>query len=65
MIESSISGILPRPSRLISKTRLSARSRISEDELAEVYKTYSKEVIDYQIGAGLTYVNDGYLGGRT
>jgi 5-methyltetrahydropteroyltriglutamate--homocysteine methyltransferase len=61
MIESSISGILPRPSRLISKTRQSARSRISDEELAEAYRKYSKKVIDYQIESGLTYVNDGYL----
>ena len=61
MIESSISGILPRPSRLIFKTRQSARSRISDEELAEAYRKYSKEVIDYQVESGLTYLNDGYL----
>lgn len=61
MIESSISGILPRPSRLISKTRQSARSRISDEELAETYRKYSKEVINYQVESGLTYVNDGCL----
>jgi hypothetical protein len=41
MIQSSISGILPRPSRLISKTRQYDRSRISEEELAEAYRKYS------------------------
>lgn len=61
MIESSVSGILPRPNRLISATRQFDRSRISEDELGEAYRKYSKEVIEYQLETGLTYVNDGYL----
>ncbi len=61
MIQSSISGILPRPSRLISATRQSARARISEEELAQAYEKYSKKVIDFKVESGLTYVNDGYL----
>ncbi len=61
MIQSSISGILPRPSRLISATRQSAMARISEEELAQAYEKYSKKVIDFKVESGLTYVNDGYL----
>ncbi len=61
MIESSVSGILPRPSRLISMTRKYDRSRVSEEELEESYRKYSKTVIDYQVESGLTYVDDGYL----
>mgnify|MGYP001032105374 CR=1 FL=1 len=60
-IKSSISGCLPRPPRLISTTRKYDRSRINEEELEEAYRTYTKEVIDYQVEQGLTYINDGYL----
>ncbi len=61
MIQSSISGILPRPSKLISATRRYDRSRITEDELADAYRKYSEEVICYQQEAGLSLINDGYL----
>jgi len=60
-IKCSISGCLPRPQRLISETRKYDRSRINEEELEEAYRTYTKEVIDYQVEQGLTYINDGYL----
>jgi 5-methyltetrahydropteroyltriglutamate--homocysteine methyltransferase len=60
-IKSSISGVLPRPPKLISATREYDRSRITPEELETAYKTYSKEVIDYQTKQGLTYINDGYL----
>jgi len=60
-IKCSISGCLPRPPRLISETRKYDRSRINEEELEAAYRTYTKEVIDYQVEQGLTYINDGYL----
>ncbi|MCW4014284.1 MAG: hypothetical protein NWF07_15035 [Candidatus Bathyarchaeota archaeon] len=60
-IKSSVSGVLPRPSRLISETRKFDRSRITKEELESAYRTYTQEVIDYQLEQGLTYINDGYL----
>jgi len=60
-IKSSISGVLPRPPRLISETRKFDRSRITADELEAAYRNYTKTVIDFQVEQGLTYINDGYL----
>ncbi len=60
-IKSSISGVLPRPQRLISETRKYDRSRITAEELDAAYRTYTKEVVSVQVKQGLTYINDGYL----
>ena len=60
-IKSSISGVLPRPPKLISETRKYDRSRITADELEAAYREYTKEVVAYQVEQGLTYINDGYL----
>jgi 5-methyltetrahydropteroyltriglutamate--homocysteine methyltransferase len=61
MIGSSISGNLPRTQELIAKTRAYDRAKLSDEELEAAYLEASKRVIDGQVKAGLTNVNDGLL----
>ena len=61
IIESSIAGCLPRPPGLISATRKYERNILSEEELDEVFRIHTEEVIQAQLKNGLTYVNDGFL----
>ncbi len=61
MIGSSISGNLPRTQELIAKTRAYDRAKLSDEELEAAYLEASKCVIEGQVKAGLTNVNDGLL----
>ena len=61
MIGSSISGNLPRTQELIAKTRAYDRAKLSDEELEAAYLEASKLVIEGQVKAGLTHVNDGLL----
>ena len=61
MIGSSVSGNLPRTQELIAKTRAYDRTKLSDEELEAAYVEASKRVIEGQVKAGLTQVNDGLL----
>lgn len=60
-MESSVSGVLPRPQWLINETRKFDRHRITEETLEAGFRKSAKEVIKAQEDCGLTYVNDGFL----
>jgi 5-methyltetrahydropteroyltriglutamate--homocysteine methyltransferase len=61
MIGSNISGNLPRTQELIAKTRAYDRAKLSDEELEAAYLEATKKIIDGQVKAGLTHVNDGLL----
>jgi 5-methyltetrahydropteroyltriglutamate--homocysteine methyltransferase len=61
MIGSSVSGNLPRPQELIAKTRAYDRAKLSDEELETAYREATKQVIEWQMSAGLTHINDGLL----
>jgi 5-methyltetrahydropteroyltriglutamate--homocysteine methyltransferase len=61
MIGCYLSGALPRPKKLIEKTRAFDRNRISKQELSTEFLQYSKQVIKFQESCGLTYIIDGML----
>ena len=61
MIGSSVSGNLPRTQELIAKTRAYDRAKLSDDELEAAYQEATKQVIEGQVKAGLTQINDGQL----
>jgi 5-methyltetrahydropteroyltriglutamate--homocysteine methyltransferase len=61
MIGSSVSGNLPRTQELIAKTRAYDRAKLSDEELEAAYLEATKQVIEEQVKAGLTHVNDGLL----
>jgi 5-methyltetrahydropteroyltriglutamate--homocysteine methyltransferase len=61
MIGSSVSGNLPRPQELIAKTRAYDRAKLSDEELEVAYIEATRQVIEGQVKAGLTHVNDGLL----
>ena len=61
MIGCYVTGLLPRPSELIKKTRAHERERISEKELEESFTEATGTVIEAQISAALNYITDGML----
>lgn len=61
MIGCYVTGILPRPSELIEKTRAYERKRISEEELEKSFAETAETVIKTQVSKGLTYITDGML----
>jgi len=61
MIGCYVTGVLPRSSKLIEKTRAYERRKISEKELEESFEKATESAIDAQISAGLSYVTDGML----
>ncbi|MGB9683418.1 MAG: hypothetical protein ACPL1Z_00630 [Candidatus Bathyarchaeales archaeon] len=61
MIGCYVTGILPRPSKLIETTRAYDRKKVNEEELERALKEAIIEVIEAQVSAGLTYITDGML----
>jgi 5-methyltetrahydropteroyltriglutamate--homocysteine methyltransferase len=61
MIDCYVTGMLPRPSRLIEKTRAYERSGISGKQLEESFAKYTDTVIKAQFSVGLNYITDGML----
>ncbi len=61
MIGSSVSGNLPRTQELIAKTRAYDRAKLSEDEIEAAFVEATKWVVEGQVKAGLSHVNDGLL----
>jgi len=61
MIGCYVTGVLPRPSELIEKTRAYERRRISKKELEESFAKATDMVTKAQISAGLNYITDGML----
>jgi len=61
MIGCYVTGLLPRPSGLIEKTRAYERGRISGKELDESFAKATDTVIKAQVSAGLNYITDGML----
>ncbi len=61
IVESSVSGFLPRPQWLINETRRYDRQRITKETLDSAFIKSTKEVIKAQEDNDLTFVNDGYL----
>ena len=61
MIGCYVTGVLPRSSKLIEKTRAYERRKISEKELEESFEKATENAIKAQISAGLNYVTDGML----
>lgn len=61
MIGSRVSGNLPRTQELIAKTRAYDRAKLSDKELETAYIEATKRIIEGQVKAGLTHVNDGLL----
>ncbi len=61
MIGCYVTGVLPRSSKLIEKTRDYERRKISEKELEESFEKATENAIEAQISAGLSYVTDGML----
>ena len=56
-----LTGILPRPSKLIEKTRAYERKRIDKKELEESFEKATETTIKAQVSAGLNYITDGML----
>ena len=56
-----LTGILPRPSKLIEKTRAYERKRIDQKELEESFEKATETTIKAQVSAGLNYITDGML----
>ena len=61
MIGCYVTGVLPRSSKLIEKTRAYERRKISEKELGESFGKATENAIKAQISAGLNYITDGML----
>ena len=61
MIGCYVTGVLPRSSKLIAKTRIYERRKISEKELEESFEKATENAIKAQISAGLSYITDGML----
>ncbi|MBE0520089.1 hypothetical protein IBX35_03500 [Candidatus Bathyarchaeota archaeon] len=61
MIGCYVTGVLPRSSKLIEKTRTYERGKISEKELEESFEKATESAIKAQISAGLNYITDGML----
>jgi 5-methyltetrahydropteroyltriglutamate--homocysteine methyltransferase len=61
IVESSVSGFLPRPQWLINETRKFDRHRITKETLDAAFIKSTKEVIKAQEDNDLSFVNDGYL----
>lgn len=61
MIGCYLTGILPRPKRLIEVTRAYVRGRIDDHSLERTFQDATQRVVDTQLSAELTYVTDGML----
>ena len=61
MIGSYVTGIMPRPERLIQVTRLYDRGAADKDCLKEAFAEATFWAIDCQLAAGFTYLTDGML----
>jgi 5-methyltetrahydropteroyltriglutamate--homocysteine methyltransferase len=61
MIGCYVTGVLPRSSKLIEKTRAYKRGRISKKELKEPFEKATESAIKAQVSAGLSYITDGML----
>ncbi len=61
MIGCYVTGMIPRPSELIERTRAYERRRISEEDLEKSFVKGTEIVIKDQISAGLSYITDGML----
>jgi len=61
MIGCYVTGVLPRSSKLIAKTRSYERGKISKNELEESFEKATENAIKAQISAELSYVTDGML----
>ncbi len=56
-----LTGILPRPEKLIETTRAYDRGRIGKEALENAFEVATKEVINVQLSTGLSCVIDGML----
>jgi len=61
MIGCYVTGVLPRSSKLIEKTRAYERRKISKKELEESFEKATENAIKAQVSVGLDYVTDGML----
>lgn len=61
MIGCYVTGILPRPKKLIEVTRAYDRKRVDKETLEKAFQEATREVIEVQAQAGLSYITDGML----
>ncbi|MGB9756321.1 MAG: hypothetical protein ACPLVJ_00865 [Candidatus Bathyarchaeales archaeon] len=61
MIGCYLSGVLPRPKRLIEVTRAYNRGRVEEKELEKAFENATLKAISVQLSAGFSYITDGML----
>jgi len=61
MVGSYVTGIFPRPNKLIEATRAYERGKMREEDLERFFIKASDEVIRFQVKTELSYVTDGML----
>lgn len=61
MIGCYVTGVLPRSTELIGRTRAYERGRIGQKKLEESFEAATESLIKAQISAGLNYIADGML----
>ena len=61
MIGCYVTGILPRPKKLVEATRAYERRKISEEELEKAFKEATIKAIETQLSAELSHISDGML----
>jgi len=61
MIGCYITGVLPRPNKLIEVTRAYDRGRVDEKDLERAFDEATVDVVNAQVSTGLTYICDGML----
>ncbi|MEM2666369.1 MAG: hypothetical protein QXV65_01280 [Candidatus Bathyarchaeia archaeon] len=61
MIGCYVTGILPRPKKLIEVTRAYDRKKVDKETLEKAFQEATKEVIEAQVQAELSYITDGML----
>jgi len=61
MISCYVTGILPRPRKLVEITRAYERRRVGENELEKAFEDATLKVVNAQLSAGFSYITDGML----
>jgi len=61
MIGCYLTGILPRPEKLVEATRAYDRGRLDEAKLEKAFRDASLKAVNAQLSAGLSVVTDGML----
>jgi len=61
MIGCYVTGIFPRPKKLVEVTRAHDRGKVGEKELERAFEDATLKVINAQVSAGLSHITDGMI----